>query len=916
MLAPCRLSAAHVSIAALLQRKRAPGRSHEKATRARLVIQGGGGFRLTLLRSLSCIKNLQTGGARLLLAWCVLSCLAGCFAPRARAQQQQANPVERKVLNPITDTPNVNPLQQEQPIRPRLPVRAANAADQSTEKLDVDSDRQTATGPEGARVVVNEGNVDARIGIFRLQADKLTVYEATNRVVAEGNVVFDQGELQRITGSRAEFNYATKLGFFVNSTGFTNQTEDGTVIHFTADRVEKVSANRIVVVNSEITACDEETPKWSFTAKRAEITLNDRVRARNPKFKVKGVTLVPLPYVSVSLKRRDRASGFLTPTFSGSGKKGFRLSNAYYQTLGRSADITLRNDIFTKRGLGFGADVRTRANSRSYFNLGFYNVQDRIFGGKESPERPDQGGSSFYADGVHYFPNGFLAAADINITSSLAFRQVFSDNIQQAISPEERSQLFVNKNAGDYSFNFLARNQVTTLPNARIRIRNLPSIELQKRPSPVTYFEKLAAYFSFEGALEGVSRKETVEDLATFRLEANGEPIITPSVVQRLDVNPTFTVPFYRDGWSATASASLRGTYYSNSIDPLTRLVLGRDVSRAYANVSLDVRPPALARNFYRGDNSLRFRHVVEPYVIYRKITGINNFPRIIRFDSTDAIADTNEIEYGFVNRFFKRHSTENVSGKTPATTNGAANGNGNGNGNGAGDAQGKRLAPLSSRPEEVLSVTVRGKYFFDPYFGGALIAGRRNQFYPVNTFSGFTYGGVPRRFSPLHVEARYRPHPNLTADVRTNLDVQGGGVRDLAVSFGINRRLVQAFQTFYYTRAITLAPSLSHFADARGKEAGTLRGAQWSPYVFVGNRERGLFGGAALFFDFQNRPGKNSPLVSSTVTVGYGWDCCAVTLQDSFFNLGLRKENRVVFSFRLNGIGTFGTEQIGQNFR
>jgi LPS-assembly protein len=887
---------------------------------ARGRIQAAEVFRLTLLRSLLCINNPLTGGTHLLLRWCAFVCLAAGFAPHARAQQQQSNPVERKVLNPITDTPNVNPLQQEQPIRPRLPVRPGAAAGQSTEKLDVDTDKQTVTGPEGARVVVNEGNVDARIGIFRLQADKLTVYEATNRVVAEGNVVFDQGELQRITGSRAEFNYATKLGFFINSTGFTNQTEDGTVIYFTADSVEKVSANRIVILNGEITACDEETPKWSFTAKRAEITLNDRVRARNPKFKVKGVTLVPMPYVSVSLKRRDRASGFLTPTFSGSGKKGFRLSNAYYQTLGRSADVTLRNDIFTGRGLGFGADVRTRANSRSYFNLGFYTVKDRLFGGKESAERPDQGGSSFYADGVHYFPNGFLAAADINITSNLAFRQVFSDNIQQAISPEERSQVFVNKNAGDYSFNFLARNQVTSLPNARIRIRNLPSIELQKRPSPISYFERLAVYFSFEGALEGVSRKETVEDLATFRLEANGEPVITPSVVQRLDVNPTFTVPLYFDGWSATASASLRGTYYSNSIDPLTRLVLGRDVSRAYANISLDVRPPALARNFYRGDNSLRFRHVIEPYVIYRKITGINNFPRIIRFDATDAIADTNEIEYGFSNRFFKRHSTENVSGKTPAT-NGTANGTANGEAvvaatGGAANGRGQSFAPVSSRPEEVLSVTVRGKYFFDPYFGGALIPGRRNQFYPLNTFSGFTYGGVPRRFSPINVEARYRPHPNLTADVRTDLDVQGGGVRDLAVSFGINRRLVQAFQTFYYTRAVTLAPSLSQFADARGKEAGTLRGAQWSPYIFIGNRERGLFGGAALFFDFQNRPGKNSPLVSSTLTVGYAWDCCAVTLQDSFFNLGLRKENRVVFSFRLNGIGTFGTEQIGQNFR
>ncbi|HZH91862.1 MAG TPA: LPS assembly protein LptD [Pyrinomonadaceae bacterium] len=857
----------------------------------------------------------------MLLAWCAFACLANCFAPPARAQQQQANPVERKVLNPITDTPNVNPLQQEQPIRPRLPVRAGNAADQSTERLDVDSDRQTVTGPEGARVVVNEGNVDARIGIFRLQADKVTVYEATNRVVAEGNVVFDQGELQRITGTRAEFNYATKLGFFLNSTGFTNQTEDGTVLHFTADRVEKVSANRFVIANGEITACDEETPKWSFTAKRTEVTLNDRVRARNPKFKVKGVTVVPLPYVSVSLKKRDRASGFLTPTFSGSGQKGFRLSNAYYQTLGRSADITFRNDLYTGRGLGLGADLRTRANSRSYFNLGFFTVKDRIFGGKESAERPDQGGSSFYADGVHYFPNGFLAAADVNITSNLAFRQVFSDNIQQAISPEERSQIFVNKNAGGYSFNLLARNQVTSLPNARIRIRNLPSIEVEKRPSPVSYFEKLAVYFSFDAALEGVSRKETVEDLATFRLEANGEPIITPSVVQRLDVNPTFSVPVHHNGWSATATASLRGTYYSNSIDPLTRLVLGRDVSRVYADISLDARPPALARNFYRDDNSLRFRHVVEPYVVYRKITGVNNFPRIIRFDSIDAVADTNEIEYGLSNRFFKRHSIENVSGRTtPAdgATNGNANGAANGSVNGAanGNGAGKSLSPVSSRPEEVLSVTVRGKYFFDPYFGGALIAGRRNQFYPINTFSGFTYGGVPRRFSPINVEARYRPHPNLTADARTNLDVQGGGVRDLAISFGINRRLVQAFQTFYYTRAISLAPSLRPFADARGREAGTLRGAQWSPYIFVGNRERGLFGGMALFFDFQNRVGKNSPLISSTVTVGYGWDCCAVTLQDAFFNLGLRKENRVVFSFRLNGIGAFGTEQIGQNFR
>jgi LPS-assembly protein len=832
---------------------------------------------------------------------CLLFGLAPCRVVRA----QQPNPVDRKVTNPITDTPNVNPLEQNQPIRPRQrpSVGAAGAAG---EDLDIRAQKQTVTGDKDTHVFLYEGNVDARVGIYRLQADKLTYYEATQKLVAEGSVVFDQGELQRITGSRAEFNARTKLGFFMNSTGFTNQTDDGTIIYFTADSVEKVSASKVIIVNGTITACDEENPKWSFTAKRAEITLNDRVRAKRPAFRIKGVPVLPLPYVSVSIKRRDRASGFLTPTVGGSGKKGFRISNAYYQTLGRSADATFRNDIFTGRGVGFGADVRTMANSRSYLYFGFYAVKDRLFGAKADAQNPDQGGTSFYADGVHYFPNGFVAAVDVNITSNLAFRQIFSDDVQRAISPEERSQVFVNKNAGAYSFNFLARSQVTSIPNARIRIRQMPSVQFDKRPSPLDFFKKLPAYFSFESGFEGLSRKEAVEDLATFQQQTGSlSPLITPSLVQRLRVRPQASVPLNFGGWTATATGTLDGTYYSNSLDPLTRLVLGRNLSRLYGEFDFDVRPPALARNFYKPDGSLRFRHVVEPYAVYRKIEGVGNPERVIRFDYLDAVADTNEIEFGLTNRFFTRRSTENVSGRAPAsnTPNGA---------NGA-----KDVSPLTSQPYEALSVTVRGKYFFDPFFGGALTPGRRNQFYPINTFSGFTYGGVPRRFSPLNVEARVRPTGVFAADVRTNIDVASFGVRDLAISFEMRKRLVQALTTFYYTRAVSLAPSLERFADPlTGREAGTLKGAQWSPALFVGTPDKGLFVGTSTFFDFQNRPGKNSPLVSTTFTVGYTWDCCNLTVQDFFYNLGLRKENRVVFSFRLNGIGTFGTEQFGQHFR
>jgi LPS-assembly protein len=811
---------------------------------------------------------------------------------------QQTNPVDRKVTNPLTDTPNVNPLTADQPVQKR-PTTQSGVQGVSTDELTVVATRQSGSGPENARVVVYEGNVDVRIGTYRLQADKMTVYEAENRVVAEGSVVFDQADIQRITGSRAEWNYRTKTGYFVDSTGFTNQTQDGTRIYFTADRVEKISLDTIVATNVQVTACDEDVPKWSFHASRARIKTGDRVRVYSPKLRLKDIPVFYLPYASVSLKPRDRASGFLTPTFGGSGAKGVRLSTAYYQTLGRSADLTFRSDIYTQRGLGFGADLRTRANSRSYLNVGFYAVKDRMFGPEEDATHPDQGGSSLYVEGVHYFKNGFIAASDVNITSNLAFRQVFSDNIQQAISPEETSQVFVNKDYNNYSFNFLARTQVTSLTNARIRIRQLPSISIDKRPGILSFLKELPVYFSFSGAAEGVSRKETVEDLVLFVNDVGGNPIVSPSIVQRLDLHPRFELPLHFAGWSVTASGSGRVTFYSNSLDPATRDVLSRNITRSYGEFELDVRPPALAKDFRHRGGTFWFRHVIEPYVLYRKLSGINDFDRIIRFDYVDAIADTNEIEFGVANRFFTRRSTENVSEVRLQ------------------DVPGRERPLLSSQPYEALTVTIRGKYFFDPFFGGALAPGQRNQFYPINTLSGFVYGGVPRRFSPVNVDARYRPRRDLFVDVRSDLDTRGGGMRSLSTTFGISRSLVQIFQSFYYTRAIELVPSLARFADARGLEAGTLRGSQWSPSVFLGNRERGLFGGASFFFDFQKRPGRgDSSLISSTMTLGHSWDCCAVTAQFSTFNVGLRKENRVVFSFRLNGIGSFGTEQIGQRFR
>ncbi|MEO7674349.1 MAG: LPS assembly protein LptD [Pyrinomonadaceae bacterium] len=859
------------------------------------------------------------------------------------ANAQDTNPVERQVANPITDTPNINPISAEQDIKAPKPKKTSFDQEGGDGEVVVYSERQTVEGEEGKRILVYSGKVDVKFGIYRLQADKITLNEAENKMYAEGSVVFDQGDDQRITGARGIWNIKTKLGSFEDSTGFTNQTNDGTVIYFTADRVERTALDTVVVTKGKFTACDEAVPKWSFTADEATIKVNDKVKLKNGKFRIKDIPLIPLPYASIPIKERDRASGFLTPTFGFSGNKGFRVQNAYFQTLGESADVTIRGDIYSSRGIGYGLDFRTRANSRSFFNFGFYAVKDRIFGSKASAETPDQGGSIVYAEGVQYFSNGFTAAADVRITSNLAFRQVFSDGVQQIISPIEVSQAFINKSWNNYTLNLLARSQVISIPNVTVSTRNLPSIHFEKRPSQLSFLK--GAYFSFKTSVEGVSRREQVADVAAYRAQTGGDPVVTPSLGQRFDVYPQVTVPFNTKYLNFTATGGLRVTYYSNSFNDM-RQVVGRDLIRKYGEFEFDIRPVALAKNYYGKSNTFKFRHIIEPFVTYRYIKGVDNFNKIIRFDHLDTITDTNEIEFGVANRIYTRRYAEAITDEAQRqlseTMAGVYLATSGGNGQGTGPprqepridavssvkailagAGNKKTGSLSVQPYEIFSLIVRGKYFFDKTFGGALIPGQRNQIAPITAMSFYTFGGVARRFSPLNIDMTYRPQRTIFVNTRMDVGVQGDAVRAISATVGYETPLLKVFQTFYYTRAVNLIPSLAATLPSTGargevaKEPGTLRGSQWSPSVFVGNRDKGLYAGASVFFDFENRrAARLSPLISSLYTVGYAYDCCSLALQFYTFNVGVRNENRLLFSFRLNGIGAFGTEQFGQGLR
>ncbi|MFN7926452.1 MAG: hypothetical protein U0Y68_00625 [Blastocatellia bacterium] len=790
------------------------------------------------------------------------------FLLSVNALAQQTDPVERKVQDPISAAEA-----ERQALRRNVPGMQLNITARNPAKPEEEMTVTALKAEEMGKgdTVIYTGEVRMFYSDITLLGDRATFYKNTNDVVIEGNVFFEQ-KGQSVTAERVEFNLETKRGTLFKSTAFTDRTPDGTTIVVDAARTDKTGEISYTLENAVLTACQEPVPKWSFTAKRARLKLDDRAVLYNTLFRIKNLPILYLPYVSLSISKRDRQSGFLLPTSGSSNIKGRTLHMAYYQTLGRSADVLIRTDVFSKRGLGFGFDFRMRPDENSRISLGSFLVKDRILGPKRDAAGnllPDQGGSSFYADAVQYFKNGFVAVADVNITSNLAFRQVFAENVQQAISPEERSQFYVNKNSGAYSFNASLYEQSIFLGTQTVKTRNLPSFELNKRSERLA--ESFPIYFSFDSSVEGMKRTVSQGSTTSFR---------SPNVSQRFSFFPTFTLPLKPvAGFTVTPSLGFRTAFYSDSLNPVTQAVTGENLFRHFADLSIDIRLPAFARVFHHHDGTPSFKHVIEPFATYRRVIGADDFDRTIRFDERDMFVETNEIEYGLTNRFFMRRQSQD--GK-------------------------------SVQAYEWMALTVAQKYFFDPTFGGALKEGQRNQFLNTSTLTGFSFLSFRRDYSPLNVNARVRPSNTTFADVRMDMDTTINELRNISVSAGTFRRLFSVSQSWYYTRQVLQAN--------RKFDPTTLPGNQMDTSVFAGNSQNGPYLGVTIAYDFRNRFFDGTPrdprYINLVTTGGWAWDCCSFQFQNYTFKAGLRNENRFLFSFTLKGIATFGTDNIGQSRR
>ena len=668
---------------------------------------------------------------------------------------------------------------------------------------------------------VAEGSVVLRYRDAIVRTSRLIYNPVTDEAVLQGDVEIRQGT-QWLKGTRGELNLETGTGTLYDVDGFADDQ-----FYLKVKKLEKTGDKTYVAHSGFMTACEEARPKWSFTVSKTQINLDSTARLKHTLFRVKNVPVFYFPYIILPTEKKDRSSGFLLPSIGNSNKKGRSFSQSFYLVLGRSADATVRADYFSQRGFGYGFNFRTQPNEATRFYLDSYGVDDR----------KGQGGVAFNGVGETRFANGFRGVARFNLVSNFVFRQVFSENFYTATRPNEISRLFLTNNFQARSFNFLLSREETRFTGPNVVIRHTPAFRFKLMGQQLF---QTPLYLDLDTSAEGLSRRDRL--------------IETAGITQRLDLFPRlyFSVPLFQ-GLRLSPNLSFRETFYSDSFASGGMELSGSSLHRRYFQLGFDLKGWGLSR-IYRPDSRPHWKHLVEPVVSYRYLTGIEDFDRLIRFDEREAVANTHEVEYGLWNRIFVKR--------------------------GAGD---------KSSSYEWLSFKLAQKHFFDPDFGGALEPNRINQFYPLNTLTGLPYAGVKRNSSPVTGLIRFSPHSRFNFDVRGDFDTKFRRFRNFSVTGFYRREQLSAGATYFVMEQL---------------EPGTFQSQLLQARVTLGNLRRGLSGSVRFSYDAER-----ARFLNTRSRVSYVWDCCGVSLEFQRYNLGvLRQEKQLRFSFFLKGIGAFGT--------
>jgi LPS-assembly protein len=710
---------------------------------------------------------------------------------------------------------------------------------------------------------------DSRM-LFR--ADEIDYDDSTGLLHANGHVYFHQFEKnEQIWAARVDYDTDQEKGKFYEVRGEVRPkvvakpgmlTSDNP-FHFEGEWAERIGA-MYVLHDGFVTNCKMPRPWWRLRGKTFEITPQEHAISRHSTFLLRRVPLFYTPFFYHSLEKEPRKSGFLLPTIGHSSQRGVMFHAGYFWAINRSYDVTYQVQAYPTRGFVHHGDFRGKPRPGTDYDAIVYGVQDF---GKPDTGDPKNGvpedkfsGISVVAAGKSDLGHGWTARANINYISSFRFRQEWSDSYNEAIGSEIHSVGFLHKDFSAYTLNvifarlenFQSQEIAVTDPGSStprylrnaVTIRKLPEAEFSGRDRQI--FRHLPLYFSFDTAAGLLYRSQPV-----FDGNQQVDNFQTGEFMNRSRISPRVTGAFHFAGVNLVPSFAIDETYYGEAQSPyLDRYrVVGTNIVRSARDFSLDIVLPSLGRVFDKktifGD---RLKHVIEPRVTYRYVTGIGeDYLRFIRFDENDILSNTNELLLGITNRIY---------------------------------------AKRGNNVEEIFTWELFQKRYFDTTFGGALVPGTRNVVGSAADVAAFAFLVGPRSTSPVVSLLRMNPIGGLGVQWQSDYDHRRQAIVDssLTVDYRLRKYFVSAGHNAVHTDPILTAPA-NQFRGRAG---------------FGDANHKGVNAAVEAIYDY-----RKGVIQYTTMQVSYNTDCCGLSFQFHRFNVGTQDRNQFRVAFAVANIAT-----------
>jgi hypothetical protein len=176
---------------------------------------------------------------------------------------------------------------------------------------------------------------------------------------------------------RREFWEQAKLQQRVQVSGASSTS----YFRLSGDKILKVRGNDLISENGVWTPCRcelDEEPAWGLRSTEIFAQPGGYATFKDAVVEIKGFPVLYLPWFRIPIKDQ-RQSGLDMPSVSDNRQAGTIFSQPLFLDLGKSQDLTLKGELFEKRGFKLGVESRTAFSKVSGLNLSLDVMRDRLW---------------------------------------------------------------------------------------------------------------------------------------------------------------------------------------------------------------------------------------------------------------------------------------------------------------------------------------------------------------------------------------------------------------------------------------------------------------------------------------------------------------------------------------------------------